>query len=117
MKLFQSALKKFQNVGIRPNQSRLNGKVLMAFTCNWLGTIFDCIFIAREVHSFSELVNSIFLTSATTTIAMCFTILIVNANKIFKLINNAERLADKGNIYVHSINRLRNFLSKQLKTI
>lgn len=96
MKLFQTAIKNFENMGISQNRSRLNGKVLMAFTLYWLGCILDCVFIISELSGFDEIVNTIFLLAATTAMALCFTILIVNATKIFELINNAEQLIDIG---------------------
>lgn len=96
MKIFQSVLKNFESVGIRQNQSRLNGKLLLAFALYWLGSILDIVYIVRELNSFDEIVNTIFLLSATTAIAMCFTILVISTTKLFKLLNKAEQLADKG---------------------
>lgn len=98
MNLFQTAIRNLENVGISRNQSRLNGKLLMAFILYWLGSILDCVFIVRELNSFEEIVSTIFLLSATTSIAMCFTVLIASTTKIFELINESEQLADKGKL-------------------
>lgn len=98
MNLFQSALKKFENLGISENQSRLNGRVLMTFISYWFDNALNCIFLVREVNNFSEMANSIFITSATTTVSTCFTILIINKAKLFRLKNNAEKAIDRGKI-------------------
>lgn len=95
MKIFQSVLKNFESVGIRQNQSRLNGKVLLAFTLYWSGTIFDCVYIVRELSSFDEIVATIFLLSATTAIAMCFTVFVLSSKKLFNILNRADHLTDK----------------------
>lgn len=99
MKLFQSVLKKCENLGVSPNQSRLNGKLLMAFTSFWVDNTLNCIFLVREVNNFSEFVNSIFITSGTTTISICFTIFIVKKIKIFRLVDDAEKIAERGNLF------------------
>lgn len=98
MNLFRSALRNFENMGIRLNQLRLGGKVLVIFTSYWLDNTLNCIFLIREVDSISEMANSIFITSVTTTICTCSTIFIVNATKLFDLINNVERIVDIGKI-------------------
>lgn len=101
MNLFQSAMRNFESVGIIRNQSLLNGKLLMAFTLYWLGSILDCVYILRELNTFEEIVNTIFLLSATTAIAMCFTFFIVCTAKLFELIDNTEQMADKGKPLAH----------------
>lgn len=96
MNLFKSASKKLEIMGFSPNQSRWNGKVLMMLTGFGLNTVFNCIFLIREVNSFSELVNSIFLTTVTFEVYTCFIIVIVNLTKVFDLFKNAEQIVDLG---------------------
>lgn len=97
MNIFQSIVKNFGNVGISPNQSRLNKKVLLIFTGFWLNTILNCVFCIREVNSFSELVLSILMTVVCAEVALCFTFTVINATEIFDVINNAEKVANIGN--------------------
>lgn len=94
-------MRNFESVGIRRNQSRFNGKLLMAFTLYWLGSILDCVYILRDLNTFEEIVNTIFLMSATTAIAMCYTFFIAIITKLFQLIDNTEQLADKGKPWKH----------------
>lgn len=98
MNFFQTARRNFEILGISPSQSRLNGKVLMAFTSYWIDNTLNCIFLAREVNNFSEMANSIFITTGTTTISTCFTILIINKAKLFRLVDDAEKIIDRGKI-------------------
>lgn len=101
MNLFQSVEKNFEGfLGISREQHLLNWKILTAFICYWVDNALNCIFLIREVNSFSEIANSIFITSETTTIAICFTIWITQKDKMFHLIDIAEELADKGIIQI-----------------
>lgn len=102
MRFLETVLKKCEILGISPTQSRLNRKSLMALTCYWVDNTLNCIFCIREANTFSEMANSIFITSGTTTISTCFTILVIKKTKIFDLINNAERIVEKGRIFFSS---------------
>lgn len=102
MKFFELAISNFESVGISPNKSRLNGKLLMAFTCYWLVTASNVMFLVREVKSFNEIANSIFVTSGTTAISTCFTLLIIiNKNKSILFANNANKMSDRGKKIKH----------------
>lgn len=96
MKLFESVLKKCVNLGISPEQSRLNGKLLLALSSYWLDNTLNCIFCVREVSSFSEMANSIFITAGTTTVSVCFTIFVIKKTKIFGLVDDAEKIIERG---------------------
>lgn len=96
MKFFELAVRNFETLGIHPNKRRLNGKLLMAFTCYWLVTASNFMFLFREVKSFNEIANSIFVTSGTTAISTCYTILIFKISKFMVFANNAEKLTDRG---------------------
>lgn len=96
MNLFQSTLRKCESLGISPNHSRFNGKLLMASMFYWFNNTLNCIFCLREVTNFSEFANSIFITLTTTSISMCFTILVIKTSDIFRLIDDAERIIEHG---------------------
>lgn len=99
MKLFQSAENNLKIFGISRDQHWLNGKLLMAFTTYWVGIILNCVLIVREVQTFSEILNLIFMMSETIAIATSFTIFIILKNKLFHFANGAEDIADRGKIY------------------
>lgn len=97
MNLFQSAVKNFENVGIRPNQDSLNAKVLFILIIFWVDNGFNYVYFFREVNTFSEMANSIFITAVSTIISIGVIILIVIAAKIFRLVDYAEKITDRGN--------------------
>lgn len=97
LKLFQFVQQQFAILGFIPNQKYpITAKSLLAFAAYWLDNALNCVFIAVEVDNFIDYANSIFIICATTTIATCYTLSMVQSSSLFKLIDFAEKIADRG---------------------
>lgn len=97
IKLFQFVQTKFGILGFFPNQKLpFNERILLAFLAYWLDNAFNCVFIFVEVDNFIDYTNSIFIICATTAIATCYTISFIRSNKLFKHIDFAEKITDRG---------------------
>lgn len=99
MKLFQSALEKFETLGVSPNRSRLNGKLLTAVITYWFDCTLHCTYLVREVNSFSEFADTIFMIFTTTLVSTCFTIFIFNKTEIFRLVDDGEKMTEQGKMF------------------
>lgn len=97
LKLFQFVQQLFAVLGFISNQKYpINAKALMAFVAYWLDNALNCVFIAVEVDDFIDYANSIFIICATTTIATCYTLSMIQSSGLFELIDFAEKIADRG---------------------
>lgn len=96
MNLFQSALRKFESMGISRNYSSLNGKVLITFAWFWADTAANFLYLAREVNSFSEMANSILIISVTAVISTGLVIVAVDKTKIYRLVDDSVKIIDRG---------------------
>lgn len=94
MKLFQFVQKQFAILGIIPNQQQqpFNLKIRMVFVCYWTTNISNVLILIFKAKGFNEYTNSTFITSATTTVAICYTILILNMAKLFEFIEFSEEI-------------------------
>lgn len=97
LKLFQFVQRQFAILGLIPNQKYpINTKILMALGAYWLDNALNCVYVSVAVDNFIDYANSIFIICATTTIATCFTLSLINSNGLFILIDSAEKIADHG---------------------
>lgn len=100
MKFFQSVQKYFAFFDISSSQSQkkypwLSGKILAASFCYWTGVISFFAYILREANGFQEYIELIFRILFPILVVICFTITIFNMNKLFKLIDSYENVANK----------------------
>lgn len=72
MKLFESSQKQLALLDIEANQSPLNGKNLKACLQYGLSITSALVFLFLKANSFWEYMDSIFICSDVTTIAICF---------------------------------------------
>lgn len=104
MKLFQFVQKKLVILGIIPNhQHSFNGKILMVFVLYWFINVSNVFILFYKAKTFNEYTNSTFVTAATTTVAVCYTILILNMEKLFKFIEFTEEITECGELNSRSI--------------
>lgn len=100
MKLFQFVREKFAVLGIIPNQQQqqqsFNGRIRMVFVCYWGVNISNVLILLFRAKTFNEYTNSTFVTAATTTVAVCYTIVILNMTKWFEFIEFAEEITECG---------------------
>lgn len=97
MELFDLSLNKCENLGISANQRRLNGKLLIILTAYWANNTLNCMFCVRNVNTFNEMANSIYIVSTTTAISTCFTILVAKKLELFRLIDGCKKTIAKRN--------------------
>lgn len=104
MKLFKTFQKSLALIGITSNTSANLfdfGRKCLAYAILWSGFFLSWSFIIWEVNNFIEYTITIYIASAITALAICFTILVYKTEKIFKFINGCERvinnLCDKTN--------------------
>lgn len=98
MKLFQISQKYFSLLGYSFDQHWLNKKSLIACINFWLGSFLSCLYILLEANSFWEYTNSLYITSLSITISVCFQIGIVQIMKMWHVIDSAEQLISMSKI-------------------
>lgn len=97
MKLFQFIQSKFAILGISPNQRYpFNRRIQFFFISSWLSNIENGIITSYKPKTFMEFTNSIFITAGTSIVALCYTILVMNLEKLFEFIEFAEEMTDSG---------------------
>lgn len=97
MELFQFAQKNLATLGIIPNQQYpFNGKNVMAFICFWTDNILNIIYLFAKANSFDDYTNSVFITTCTSGVSVCFTIIALNAKNLFKLVDTAGKIYNFG---------------------
>lgn len=106
-KIFQIVLKNFAAVGIEPNlvvqPYPINGRILMGFCI--LGSYMICNFKHTFVaKTFVEYTQTAYMGSAAFVLFFVIWILLLNVKKMFKLINDAESIANLSVYTVQCIN-------------
>lgn len=99
MKLFQFLQKKLSLMGIIPNQEQnqlFNGRIQIGFVCFWGINTSNVMILFHKAKSFNEYTDSIFVTAATTGVAVNYTIMMFNKTKWFKFIEFAEEITSCG---------------------
>lgn len=95
MKPLQSGKENWAMLGISPSQSLISLKFLMALFIIVANAGLNWAFLIYEADSFREYTNSIFITSTTTMVAVCFGILAFQRPRIYKLFYFTEEQIEK----------------------
>lgn len=91
MKIFRKFQRILKTLGLAPNQSRTNEKLVMTWLILSLGTIAGAIFLVFEAKTFQEYTNGIYTTSAGTVVTTIFTTMILKMEKLLRLIDNFDK--------------------------
>lgn len=90
MKLFTTALKNFAVMGIGSNQSPINGKMMIATFFLWLTSIFNTIFLVSEANNFKDYTQNLYMTVASTLVAICYVQIVSQKSILLKFIDGFE---------------------------
>lgn len=99
MQLFQSNQKSFEMMGLSSNLHRFNFKALMTFLLYWTLSILYGTFTLLEANEFREYMDSVYLTSATTVMAISFMIFVWKTEDIFHLIHEIEEIVEMSEFF------------------
>lgn len=91
MKLFQTFQINLARIGVSSNEPLVNGKLLLSYLFFGLNNIFYCVFLFHQAENFREYTDSIYMSAATMIYTITFTILALTSQKIFSLIEFAEK--------------------------
>lgn len=92
MKIFQVVQKNFDLVGINSERKPFNRITSNTLVIVLLGVSSQWIFLFCEANSSQELMESIYVVTATTGILVSLTSAILNTKKMFSLINSVDEL-------------------------
>lgn len=95
MKAFQILQDNFAAFGIEPNQSKSNKRGVMTWLILSLSATSGSIFLAFDAKTFQEFINCMYTTSSAVVVAVIFTIMFLNMEKLFKLTDCIEKTIDK----------------------
>lgn len=91
MKLFKTAYENFALMGIGSNQSRINGKMLIASLFLWLTSIFNTTFLIYEANNFKDYTQNLYMTVASTLVAMCYMQIVFQISTLEKFVDDFEK--------------------------
>lgn len=94
VKFFRVAENGCALLGIGLNRNRFNANTLIFSFILWSECLSNAIYLCFEVNTFRGYTESIFLTSLTTLVALCYTIVVIIMDVLFNLINCGERIAN-----------------------
>lgn len=95
MKLLQFTQEKFEMVGIDSTQNPFNMRILMVISVCCMCIISTSVFLFHDANNFIEYSNSIYLTTATMLIIVCYIVLITKMEYIFVQIQGFESVIDE----------------------
>lgn len=100
IKLFESSRKHFALLGITPSQSHkkypfFTAKILIANSWYWLSLVLLSVYIFREASDFQEYVELIFRILLPILVYICFKVIVLKMDKLFKFIDNCEKFVNK----------------------
>lgn len=98
MKLFQSSLKYFENMGIDSRQMRkrhlFNTKNVLALCMLFLNTISAAAYLRYEANTFYEYADSVYATSCGIMSCVIFMVVFWKMKKFFRFIKKFENLVE-----------------------
>lgn len=95
MKLFETTLKHFALMGIGSNEGRINRKMLLALFFLWLTSIFNSIFLIYEANNFKDYTQNLYMTVASTLVAIFYVQIMFQISLVEKFINEFEKNVDE----------------------
>ena len=95
MKFFKTALHNFAIMGIDSNRSVINTQMLIATFFLWLTSIFNTTFLIYEANNFKDYTQNLYMTVASTLVAMCYTQIVFQISIIVKFIDGFEKDIDE----------------------
>lgn len=78
-------------MGIDSSKSRFNGKMLIASVFLWLTSIFNTTFLIYEANNFKDYTQNLYMTVASTLVAMCYMQVVFQLPVLVKLIEDFEK--------------------------
>lgn len=87
-------------MGISSDQHRLNFNMLMTLVLYWSLSISYFIYLLREANEFREYMDTTYLTSATTLIAICYMNLVWKMEKIFQHVRQMESIFEDSEYFI-----------------
>lgn len=100
MQLFQSIQRSLAMMGIGWNQHRSNLKIFMTFVLYWSLVALYCSFLLLEADEFREYMDTVYLISSTTMIALCFMNFVWKMAIIFKMIHEIEEIVENSEYFI-----------------
>ena len=112
MELFKTFRKNFAVFGITSNARPLHSReIISAFLMNCLTAILCWMFLFCVANTFIEYTIGIYIASALTVVAICFTIVVFQIQNIFEFIEECEQITQKGKkIYKQIVCRTTSFI-------
>lgn len=95
MKLFVTTLKNFTLMGIGSGQSRINAKMLIALIFLWLTSMFNTTFLVYEANNFKDYTQNLYMTVASTLVAMFYVQIYFQISTVEKFIEDFEKKIDE----------------------
>lgn len=98
MKILQLTLKNFATIGVNPNLSLqpypFNAKIFISVLILSSYLICNLVFLFYEAKTFTELIQSIYMSFCIASIIFCSAVIISNVNKLFQTINACENFVN-----------------------
>lgn len=91
MKLFITTFKNFALMGIGSSQKRINAKMLIALFFLWLTSIFNTTFLIYEANNFKDYTQNLYMTVASTLVALFFVQIFFQISLVEKFITDFEK--------------------------
>lgn len=92
MKLFQLIQKNYEILGISSIEAEFSQrKLVMTSLVFGLTTTSSCAFLIFQANTFNQFTMNIYISSACVIICIAFTIIALNQEKFFKLIDDYEK--------------------------
>lgn len=95
MQLFQTAFKNFAIMGVGSNQSRFNGKMLIASVFLWLTSIFNTTFLIYEANNFKDYTQNLYMTVASTLVAICYMQIVFQISILVNFVDDFGKTIDE----------------------
>lgn len=89
-------------MGIISDQHRFNFKVLMTLLLYWSLSILYFLYLLREANEFREYMDTTYLTSATTLIAICYMNLVWKMENLFQHVDEMEKIFENSEHFIIS---------------
>lgn len=82
-------------MGIGSNQNPINGKMLIASLFLWLTSIFNTTFLIYEANNFKDYTQNLYMTVASTLVAICYMQIVFEISTLEKFIGAFEKTLDE----------------------
>ena len=94
-KIFRTVQEKLTILGIGPNQSKSNGKLVMTCLIFGLVATSSTIFLVAKANTFHEYTSNVYVTTGVIMLCITLAVMIFNMEFFFKLIDDFGKYIDK----------------------